>query len=144
MKKFLTCLIFYLVLGALNFSYAEKIYLDITQPGIKKLSIAIEGFEKVPVVSNTIKDNLEFTEYFKVYGPFPYKGEKFDPSLWRASDIEIVIRASTEDKISVKIFTVTSDSAIFEKDYALNNSESTGNIIASDIYKLLQEKLTLF
>jgi len=144
MKKFLACLIFSLVLGALNFSYAEKIYLDITQPGIKKLSIAIEGFEKVPVVSNTIKDDLEFTEYFKVYGPFPYKGEKFDPSLWRASDIEIIIRASTEDKISVKIFTVTSDSAIFEKDYALNNSESTGNIIASDIYKTLTGKSSPF
>lgn len=144
MKRFLACLIFSLVFVTFNSSNAEKIYLDITQPGIKKLSIAIEGFEQVPIVSNTIKDNLEFTEYFKVYGPFPYKGEKFDPSLWRASDIEIVIRASTEDKISVKIFTVTSDSAIFVKDYTLNNSESIGNIIASDIYKTLTGKSSPF
>lgn len=128
---------FFYLISSVN---AEKIYLDITQPGIKKLTIVIEGFEKLSTVSDTIKQDLEFTDYFKVYGPFPYKEEKFDPSLWRASDIEIVIRAETKEKISMKIYTVTSDSPIFTKDYPLQNNENTGHLVAADIYKALTGK----
>ncbi|MEN2993749.1 MAG: hypothetical protein ABDH19_00165 [Thermodesulfovibrio sp.] len=128
----------------IELSFAEKIYLDITQPKIKKLSLAIEGFEKHPVLFSTIKENLEFTEYFKVYGPFPYKGEKFDPSLWRASDVEIVVRAETLDKILIQVFTVTSPSPIFKKEYYLKDDEYTGNIISSDIYQLLTGKKAPF
>lgn len=131
-------------LSLISSAYAEKIYLDITQPGIKKLSIALEGFDRVSTVSNTIKEDLEFTEYFKIYGPFPYKGEKFDPSLWKASEVEIVIRADAVDKISMKIYTVTSDSPIFAKDYPLQNNEYTGHEVASDIYKILTGKESPF
>lgn len=128
---------------ALNFSdvaHADKVYLDITQPGIKKLSIALEGFERISNVSNTIKDDLEFTEYFRVYGPFPYSGDKFEPSLWKSSDVEIVVKADVRDRISLKIFTVTGEIPIFSKVYATQNSESMGHIIASDIYKILTGK----
>uniref|UniRef100_A0A7C4AJC2 TolB protein n=1 Tax=Thermodesulfovibrio aggregans TaxID=86166 RepID=A0A7C4AJC2_9BACT len=124
-------------LSLLSPVFAEKIYLDITQPGIKKLTIALEGFEKVPVVCSTIKEDLEFTEYFRVYGPFPYKGEKFEPSLWKASDVEIVVRGDTGAKISIKIFTVTTDAPIFIKEYHLQNNEYTGHLISSDLYKFL-------
>ncbi|MGB9892340.1 hypothetical protein [Thermodesulfovibrio yellowstonii] len=124
--------------------FAEKIYLDITQPSIKKLTLAMEGFEKVPVLFNTVKENLEFTEYFRIYGPFPYKGEGFDPSLWKSSDVEIVVRAETLNKISIQVFTVTASSPIFAKEYPLNDNEYTGNLISSDIYKLLTGKKAPF
>ncbi|MCX7724933.1 MAG: hypothetical protein N2042_06805 [Thermodesulfovibrio sp.] len=127
-----------------DLTFAEKIYLDITQPKIKKLSLAIEGFEKHPVLFSTIKENLEFTEYFKVYGPFPYKGEKFDPSLWKASDVEIVVRAETLNKILIQVFTVTSPSPIFKKEYHIRDDEYTGNLISSEIYQLLTGKKAPF
>ncbi|WP_353684685.1 hypothetical protein V4D30_02515 [Thermodesulfovibrio sp. 3907-1M] len=125
---------------ALSSAFAEKIYLDINQPEIKKLALAIEGFDTLPVVFNTIKDDLEFTEYFRVYGPFPFKEETFDPSLWKSSDVEIIVRAETLNKISMKVFTVTSSSPIFVKEYPLKNDQATGNLIASDIYRLLTGK----
>ncbi|WP_143600905.1 hypothetical protein, partial [Thermodesulfovibrio sp. N1] len=127
-----------------NSTFAEKIYIDITQPGIKKLSIALEGFEGISKVSNTIKEELEFTEYFKIYGPFPYRGEKFDPLLWKSADVEIVIRAVSFGKIDVKVYTVTTDAPIFTKDYSLQDNEYTGKIIASDIYRLLTGKNSPF
>lgn len=139
MKKS-TIYIFFILLASFTFAFAEKIYLDITQPGIKKLAIAIEGFEKNPAIYSSIKENLEFTEYFRVYGPFPYRSEKFDPSFWKASDVEIVVRAECFEKISIKIFTVTSDTPIFSKEYPLKNDEHTGNWISSDIYKTLTDK----
>lgn len=131
-----------LLCSFINTANAEdgKIYLDITQPGIKKLTLAIEGFDNLPLVWNTIKQNLEFTEYFRVYGPFPYKGEKFEPSLWKGSDVEIVVKAETVNKISMKLFTVTSDVPVFTKDYSLQNNEHTGNLIAADIYRILTGK----
>lgn len=116
--------------SAFSSASAEKIYLDITQPGIKKLDLAMEGLEKLPVLFNTIKENLEFTEYFRV----------FEPSLWKASDVEIIVRAETLNKISIKIFTVTDDSPIFVKEYAFEDSEYIGKMIASDIYKILTGK----
>lgn len=136
MRSFLlfNIIVLFLLLGSAK---AEKIYLDITQPGIKKLSIAIEGLDRNSNLSGIIKDNLEFTEYFKVYGPFPYKGEKFDPALWRASDVEIVVRFDLDEKISMKIFTVTSDKPIFNREYKINNHEHTGQVISDDIYKTL-------
>lgn len=137
-KKFIIFAIFLFLQPHLT--QAEKVYLDITQPGIKKLSVAMEGFENLPVLFNTIKENLEFTEYFRIYGPFPYKGEKFDPGLWKSSDVEIVVRAETLNKISMQIFTVTSSSPIFVKDYPLKDDEYTGNLISSDIYKILTGK----
>ncbi len=136
-KAILAIFLVFALFGLIVSTYAEKIYLDINQPQIKKLSIALEGFDKVLTVSNTIREDLEFTDYFKVYGPFPYKGENFEPSLWKNADVEIVIRADTVDKISMKIYTVTMESPIFAKDYALQNNENTGHAIASDIYKIL-------
>ncbi|MCS7203515.1 MAG: hypothetical protein NZ809_03600 [Thermodesulfovibrio sp.] len=129
-----------LVFFILDKSFAEKIYLDITQPHIKKLTVAVEGFENASIVFRMIKENLEFTEYFRVYGPFPLRDEKFDSSLWRNSDVEIVIKAKTEEKILLEIYAVTSDTPIFTKEYALKNDESTGNLIASEIYRILTGK----
>lgn len=144
MKRFLFfSLIAYLVFSS-NLSFAEKIYLDITQPGIKKINIALEGFNKVDKIFNTIKEDLEFTEYFEVYGPFPYKDEKFQPLLWQASNTDIVIQARITDKIYLKFFTVTTKSPFFIKDYILKNNEYTGHIIASDIYKVLTGKESPF
>ncbi|GAB5046001.1 hypothetical protein [Thermodesulfovibrio sp. TK110] len=143
LKKLIFLTIFftlYLKPFTLSSALAEKIYLDINQPGIKKLALAIEGFDRLPVLFNTIKENLEFTEYFRVYGPFPFKGEAFDPNLWKSSDVEIIVRAETLNNISMKIFTVTSASPIFVKEYPLKNDQATGNLIASDIYKLLTGK----
>ncbi len=119
---------------------ASQIYLDITQPGIKKLTIATEGFDKTPKIFETIKNNLEFTDYFKIYGPFPYREEKFDPSLWKATDVEIVIRSDIQGKIIIKVFTVTSDLPIFVREYAPKDDENNGNLISADIYRLLTGK----
>ncbi|MEN2985622.1 MAG: hypothetical protein ABDH16_03045, partial [Thermodesulfovibrionaceae bacterium] len=103
-------------------------------------TVAGEGFENASIVFRMIKENLEFTEYFRVYGPFPLRDEKFDSSLWRNSDVEFVIKAKTEEKILLKIYAVTSDTPIFTKEYALKNDESTGNLIASEIYRVLTGK----
>ncbi|MEJ5228266.1 hypothetical protein [Thermodesulfovibrio sp.] len=123
---------------------AEKFYLDINQPTIKKLSIAVEGLDNLPKVSEIIKDNLEFTEFFKVYGPFPHRGEKFEPSLWRASDVEIVARFDGTERISMKMFTVTNDKPIFTKEYQINNYENTAQLISADIYRALTGKESPF
>lgn len=139
-SSFIFSLTLFFLLSIISSAKAEKVYVDITQPGIKKLCIAMEGFENIPEVSNAIKETLEFTEYFRVYGPFPYKGEKFEPSLWKASDVEIVLRADTTGKISLKVYTITSDTPIFSKDYVLKNDEHTGIVISADIYKLLTGK----
>lgn len=129
---------------SLSFAWAEKIYLDITQPGIKKLSLAVEGFDRFPTLFDTLKEDLEFTEYFKVYGPFPYRAEQFDPNLWKSSNVEIVVRAETYEKILIKIFSVASTSPIFVKEYSLKDDQHTGKLIAADIYKLLTGKESPF
>lgn len=141
MKRFLFSAIIICLIFSYNISTAEKIYLDITQPGIKKINIALEGFDKINKVFSVIKDNLEFTEYFKIYGPFPYKDENFQPLLWQASNMDIVVQSKITDKINVKIFTLTSASPFFVRDYNLQqNDEYTGYTIASDIYKILTDK----
>ncbi len=66
--------------------------------------MAVEGFDRFPTLFDTLKEDLEFTEYFKVYGPFPYRAEQFDPNLWKSSNVEIVVRAETYEKILIKIF----------------------------------------
>lgn len=145
-KLSLKLILFFLLTISLSFfgeAYGEKVYLDITQPGIKKLTVALEGFDRIQNASNTVKENLEFTEYFRVYGPFPLS-VRFETSLWKTSDVEIVVRAEVRDRVFLKIFTITSESPIFEKSYSVENSESLGNIISSDIYKTLTGKESPF
>lgn len=125
------------ILSLTKITYAEKVYLDITQPGIKKINLALIGFDRIDKVFNTIKEALEFTDYFEVFGPFPAKEEKFQPALWQSSNIDIIIRATVSDKIKINFFTVTGENAFFTKEFNLQNNELTGNLIASDIYKIL-------
>jgi len=96
------------------------------------------------LVWNTIKQNLEFTEYFRVYGPFPYKGEKFEPSLWKGSDVEIVVKAETVNKISMKLFTVTSDVPVFTKDYSLQTMNIQAILLLLIYTEFSQVKNPLF
>lgn len=125
------------ILSLTKITYAEKVYLDITQPGIKKINLALIGFDRIDKVFNTIKEALEFTDYFEVFGPFPTREEKFQPALWQSSNIDIIIRATVSDKIKINFFTVTGENAFFTKEFNLQNNELTGNLIASDIYKIL-------
>lgn len=132
------------LLSFAKLSFAEKIYLDITQPGIKKIHLALEGFDKIDKVFNTIKEDLEFTEYFQIYGPFPLKDENFQPHFWQSSNVDIVVQAKITNKIQTKFFTLSSNLPFFTKEYNFQNNEHTGHLIASDIYKALTGKESPF
>ncbi len=141
MKKILFMIIIILPVIFFNrITFADKIYLDITQPGIKKIHMALEGFDIIEKVFITIKEDLEFTEYFEVYGPFPLKEDKFQSSFWQSSNVDIVMQAKVDDKITIKAYFVSNNSPFFVKDYELKNNEQNGHFIASEIYKILTGK----
>lgn len=145
MKKFIFFILINIyLLYSVEITFAEKVYIDITQPGIKKIHLALEGFDKIDKVFTTIKEDLEFTEYFEIYGPFPSKDENFQPRLWQSSNVDIVVQAKITNKIQTNLFTISSNLPFFTKEYNLQNSEHTGRIIASDIYKALTGKESPF
>lgn len=132
---------------------AEKIYIDITSPGVKKLPIAIESFIGGSEISDIIKNNLTFTGLFDCIDDAAFiekPGQQFNPANWKGLGVELVVkgRVVKDSGLSVIIsaYDVSEAREVFKKEYSgsVELLRPIAHAIANDIYKVLTGRTGMF
>lgn len=132
-----------------------KIYIDITSPAGKQLMIAIPEFSgpEGKIISNIIKDDLEFTGFFKCLDQATYiepSSHPFNPQNWTAIGAEAVIKGSvTGEKsldVTVNLYDIFEGKEAFKKNYIAEKSalRPLAHTIANDLYKELTGEKGVF
>lgn len=137
----------------LNFTHAEKVYIDITSPGIRKLPIAVQGFISGNEISDIVKNDLTFTGLFDCIDEAAHieKPEQaFNPNNWKGLGVEIVVKGrAIKDKglsVIVSIYDVSDAREVLRKEYSGSSDllRPISHSIANDIYKILTGQSGIF
>lgn len=134
------------VFCVLNFVHAEKVYIDITSPAVRKLPIAVQGFIGGSEVSDIVKNDLTFTGLFDCIDEAAHieKPEQpFNPNNWKGLGVEMVVkgRVVTGKDLSVVVsaYDVSERREVWKKEYSGPSDllRLISHAIADDIYKIL-------
>jgi TolB protein len=134
-------------------SHAEKVYIDITSPGIRKLPIAVQGFIGGSEISDIVKNDLTFTGLFDCTDEAAHieKPEQpFNPNNWKGLGVDIVVKGRVvKDKrlsVIVSIYDVSDAREVLRKEYSGPSEllRPISHSIANDIYKTLTGQNGIF
>jgi len=153
--KFITPLLRYSIafLCLISPVFAEKVYIDITSPGIRKLPIAVQGFIGGSEISDIVKNDLTFTGLFDCTDEAAHieKPEQpFNPNNWKGLGVEIVVKGKAiKDKglsVIVSIYDVSDAREVLRKEYSGPSDllRPISHSIANDIYKTLTGQNGIF
>jgi TolB protein len=134
---------------------AEKIYIDISSPGFKKLPIAIQTFIGAREVSEIIKADLSFTGLFDCLDDAAHierPEQSFSAMSWKGLGVEMVFKgiitasSSSSVDMTVRAFDVTDGREVMRKEYSAKRDllRQLSHMIANDIYKLLTAQQGIF
>ena len=146
--------VFTIVLSAQT-SSADKIYIDITSPGIKKLPIAIQPFIGAKEVSDIVKDDITFTGLFYCLddaAQIERPDQPFNTQNWRGLGVEMVVKGvatrSTSQSIDVTVsaYDVADGREVLRKEYTAGPdlTRLLAHTISNDIYKILTGQRGIF
>ena len=152
-KKTGLFLIFIFIHSLCISAFAEKVYLDIASPGIRKLPIAIQPFSGGREISDIVRDDLDFTGLFlsideKAHIERP--DQPFNQANWKGLQAEIVVkgRVVKDRKISVviSVYDVSEGREVLKKEYASSKEHyrPLAHSIANDVYKILTGQQGIF
>jgi TolB protein len=156
MKKLISGITIILMIAVFAASAsAEKIYIDITQPGVKKLPIAVQSFTGAQDVSETVKSDLDFTGIFDCVSDAAHierNDQPFNPLNWKGLGVEMVIKGTVTSPgaaslgITIRAFDVAEGRETLRKDYTATREmkRQLAHMIANDIYKLLTGQNGIF
>jgi len=136
-------------------AFADKIYIDITSPGLKKLPIAVQRFSGNNEIQAIIKDDLEFTGLFDcVDDAFQIErpDQPFSPLSWHGLGVELVVKgrvsvfAADKFLVIVSAHDVSDGMEVMNKQYAGTSemSRQVAHSIANDIYSVLTGQPGIF
>ncbi|MCX7913438.1 MAG: Tol-Pal system beta propeller repeat protein TolB [Thermodesulfovibrionales bacterium] len=150
------CNIVILLMGVLicSSAFAQKVYLDITSPGLFKFPIAIQQFSGEPTISEIVKEDLDYTGLFKIIDEKVHiekNDQSFNKSNWKILGVEIVVKGfivkrDKELVANVSVYDVLEGKEVLRKEY-ISTSELSRQIahsIANDIYKLITGQQGIF
>jgi Tol biopolymer transport system component len=126
----LCCILFLLPLLVLSLpapALAEKIYIDITAPGLKRLPIAVQTFKGDKEISDIVKDDLTFTGLFNCLDDsvqIERPDQPFNTASWMGLGVALVVKgrvsffAASKFSVSVSAYDVSDGREVLKKEYA--------------------------
>ncbi len=155
-KRFLSTITFiFLIAFFITPSSAEKIYLNITSPGVKKLPIAIQPFIGAKDVSDIVKADMMFTGLFDCLedaAQIERPDQPFTVMSWKGLGVEMVVKgvvtssSANSIDISIRAFDVTDGREVLRKEYTAKRDilRQLSHMIANDIYRILTGQQGIF
>jgi TolB protein len=147
------CCVIVLILLFTASAFAEKIYIDVTSPGIKKLPVAVQPFIGNKEIPDIIKNDLSFTGLFNCIedaAQIEKPEQPFNPNSWKGLGAELVVkgRVTTGEKIIavVSAYDVSEGKEVLKKEYSASPDllRPLAHSIANDIYKTLTGQQGIF
>jgi len=138
---------------SLSTAHAERVYIDITSPGISKLPIAIQDFIGAHEISDIVGDDLTFTGLFECIDNAAHieKPEQpFNPNNWKGLGAELVVKGRVVSgkglRIIVSAYDISEGREILRKEYSASPEllRTLAHSIANDIYKILTGQQGIF
>jgi TolB protein len=134
---------------------AEKIYIDITSPGVKRLPIAIQPFIGAREASEIVKKDLTYTGLFDCIEDAAHierPDQVFNAMSWKGLGAEMVVKGEVTSsggssiEITVRAFDVTEGREVLRKEYTAGRDllRQLSHSVANDIYKLLTGQNGIF
>lgn len=133
---------------------ADKIYIDITSPNIKKLPIAIQPFIGARDLSDIVKSDMTFTGLFDCLdeaAQIERPDQPFNTKNWRGLGAELVVkgvatRSSQSIDVTVSAFDVIDNREVLRKEYTTKPDlvRLLAHTVSNDIYKILTGQQGIF
>lgn len=135
--------------------HAEKIYIDITSPGLKKLPVAVQRFSGNNEIRDIVKDDLTFTGLFDCLddsAQIENPDQPFSPANWQGLGAELVVKGRVSDftansfLVAVSAYDVSEGREVLKKEYAATTdlARQAAHSIANDIYTVLTGQQGVF
>ncbi len=133
-------------------AYAEKVFIDITSPGLRKLPVAVQQFTGAPEVSDVVKADLTFTGLFECLddaAQIEQPRQPFNLNNWRGLGVELVVKGRSTSGLNMLITAhdIVDGREVLRKEYAASSSAALrqmGHAIANDVYRVLTGKQGIF
>lgn len=155
------------IYSSLSTASAEKVYIDITSPDVKRLPIAVQVFTDGKEISDIVKDDLTFTGLFDCIDEAAHierPEQPFNPNNWKGLGVELVVKGKaitavsgqqsavktkgqTEElKVTVSVYDVSASKEVLSKEYSGTAEllRPLSHSIANDIYKILTGQNGMF
>lgn len=134
-------------------AFAQKVYLDITSPGIRKLPVAIQTFSGGSEISDIVKDDLDFTGLFYIIDEKAHiekPDHPFNQANWKGLQAEVVVKGVVikDQKLRavISVYDVSDGREVLKKEYSASRAlyRQFAHSIANDIFKILTGQQGIF
>ncbi|MFA5352911.1 MAG: Tol-Pal system beta propeller repeat protein TolB [Thermodesulfovibrionales bacterium] len=153
-KRFIIFFIVFCAVSILNSAFAEKVYIDITSPQIRKLPIAIQPFTGDRAVSDIVRDDLSFSGLFDCIpdaSQIERPDQPFSAGNWKGVGAELVVKgrvttSGKEIKVAVFAYDVSDGREVLRKEYSspAGLMRPLSHSVANEIYKILTGQQGIF
>ncbi|HEX8948660.1 MAG TPA: Tol-Pal system beta propeller repeat protein TolB [Dissulfurispiraceae bacterium] len=138
-----------------GFARAEgKVYIDVTSPDFRKLPVAIQSFTGGKEISDTIKDDLDFTGFFSCIddaAQIERPDQAFSPANWTGLGVEFVVKGRATQTANgldlvISAYDVSAGKETLRKAYTATPGlqRQLAHTVANDIYSLLTGQQGIF
>ena len=135
-------------------AFADRVYIDVNSPGMKKLPIAVQVFPGAKEISDTLKEDLTFTGLFDCIddsAQIERPEQPFNQNNWNGLGVELVVKGSANISgrsvtVMVSVNDVAAGIEVLKKEYssAPDMTRLIPHSIANDVYKILTGQQGIF
>lgn len=135
-----------------DYAHADKVFIDISSPGMRKLPIAVQPFIGASEVSDVVKADLTFTGLFECLdnaAQIEQTGQPFNPSNWRGLGVELVVKGRILGGLNMQVtaYDAVDGREVLRKEYTASSQgalRQLAHAVANDIYRVLTGQQGMF
>ncbi|KAF0183151.1 MAG: TolB protein [Nitrospirae bacterium] len=133
-------------------AHADKVFIDIASPGMRKLPIAVQPFIGATEVSDVVKADLTFTGLFECLddaAQIEQAGQPFNSSNWRGLGVELVVKGRITSGLHMLVTAhdAVDGREVLRKEYSASSRgalRQLAHAVSNDVYRVLTGRQGIF